>query len=738
MTGTINVIESETGSNVIQRNDKSVPASEVKHGTEDNNIMITTEIYASPDSDGTHTSDCHLKQEPNLDSETAIECAAVVKDSSGYENKDSDTNCDPSKPRKKTVSMIAPTTATVTATATGRVKSQTTKLVKETKHYLGAKSRTTGYRAACYKPSLETFQSVSFADYVRGVCLGVPIPGLVPDEPIFGDSDDDDDTSDSSSDCEDAKDNLNDNSSHQLNSKSDTSPFVPTVDDTPIPVTPIHDHDNSNNTLTKTNENNIKSEQPTRMTTRFQSRSKSTPTLIKEDQSSSVSLRNKRNTPNLDNPTYKLPDSLKLSDGIAKITPPEGWWSKRGIANDSTARGPRWQKNHPLGDMIIPSPIKQCLSGIGGVYEFTMMELPPISVADFRTKADIYRKRQLGKEVEEDESDACMDELARKFWKRLGPTMESSLYGADMEGTLFEGDHACGWNVDQLESCLQLLRADFTKPGNEELNESEHFKLPGVTSAYLYYGMWASVFAAHTEDMNLLSINYLHAGAPKYWYAIAAEDADRFESLMASQFSTSSSQCPQFLRHKRCLLSPNILNKAGISYTTQVQRAGDIIITFPGSYHFGFNTGFNCAESTNFAVPEWIPMGDMAKVCLCHPHSVRIDMNRFKSLLASYDSDMSVRRPYKPLSYSEWSKLQVKKQKRALYDQMKKNSIKSKISNSKEFKSESLPKSTTRPKSFVVEIMSVLPFRKAIDINNHPPQKKKKQRKNASKSEDDF
>lgn len=180
-------------------------------------------------------------------------------------------------------------------------------------------------------------------------------------------------------------------------------------------------------------------------------------------------------------------ESSCTKQGMAKVTLPPGF-STSSQELDTTARGSTWQKGTDLGDFMIQGPIKQCLSGIGGVYEYTLLDEKALPLYEFRDKADAYQKRQLGSVVTEKETmdDAYCDALAHKFWKRLGPTMESSMYGADMEGSLFSsGDDACGWNPGALESCLQLLSAD-----------TDGRSLPGVTTPYLYFGMWASVFCA--------------------------------------------------------------------------------------------------------------------------------------------------------------------------------------------------------------------------------------------------
>lgn len=66
-----------------------------------------------------------------------------------------------------------------------------------------------------------------------------------------------------------------------------------------------------------------------------------------------------------------------------------------------------------------------------------------------------------------------------------------------------------------------------------------------------------------------------------------------------------------------------------LSFLQITQEAGEIMITFPYGYHAGFNHGFNCAESTNFATPRWVEYGKRATQCSCSKDMVKISMDTF-------------------------------------------------------------------------------------------------------------
>ena len=105
--------------------------------------------------------------------------------------------------------------------------------------------------------------------------------------------------------------------------------------------------------------------------------------------------------------------------------------------------------------------------------------------------------------------------------------------------------------------------------------------IPGVTAPMLYFGTWRSMFALHTEDMDLYSINYMHEGHSKVWYGVPPAEAQRVVTVASSMFSDEERQCPQFLRHKNTLLSPRKLRAHDITVHRLVQNPGEFVITWP-------------------------------------------------------------------------------------------------------------------------------------------------------------
>ncbi|KAG0640393.1 JmjC domain, hydroxylase-domain-containing protein [Tuber brumale] len=347
-----------------------------------------------------------------------------------------------------------------------------------------------------------------------------------------------------------------------------------------------------------------------------------------------------------------------MQSGIVKVIPPKEWTDSLASLEDK------------LKDIRIKNPIIQHMAGVAGEYRQENIEkqrtynlpqwrqLCESSEHQPPAKRGERRKGQAIKEAPEREAEQAIaddeafdgfdfrihnaddytpercDELEKAYWRTL--TYSNPLYGADMPGSLFD-DSTTSWNVAKLENLLDCLGK----------------KLPGVNTAYLYLGMWRSTFAWHLEDVDLYSINYIHFGAPKQWYSISREDKPKFEQVMRGKFFSFSFQsapsltydrvvgiwpndskkCSQFLRHKNYLVSPSLLLGHGIKVNKLVHHQGEFVITFPFGYHSGYNLGYNCAESVNFATEAWLEYGRNAKKCECIKDSVWVDVDEIERKL---------------------------------------------------------------------------------------------------------
>jgi len=155
-----------------------------------------------------------------------------------------------------------------------------------------------------------------------------------------------------------------------------------------------------------------------------------------------------------------------------------------------------------------------------------------------------------------------------------------------------------GWNTNNLAESTFL----------HHINES----VAGVTRPMMYVGMMFSSFCWHVEDNYLYSINYIHEGKPKLWYGVPSIAAELFEKTMRQHLPDLFDRNPNLLHLLVTQLSPDILTKAGVPIYTTLQNSGQFVVTCPRSYHAGFNTGFNCAESVNFALENWLPFCKLA------------------------------------------------------------------------------------------------------------------------------
>ncbi|KAK2968171.1 hypothetical protein RJ640_018264 [Escallonia rubra] len=192
-----------------------------------------------------------------------------------------------------------------------------------------------------------------------------------------------------------------------------------------------------------------------------------------------------------------------------------------------------------------------------------------------------------------------VDQTSR-FPRQKGPNVNT-----EIEGT-------AGWKLSNSPWNLQVIARS---PGS--LTRFMPDDIPGVTSPMVYIGMLFSWFAWHVEDHELHSLNFLHTGSPKTWYAVPAAYAFSFEEVIRSQaYGGNIDRLDALTRlgEKTTLLSPEVLVSSGLPCCRLVQNPGEFVVTFPRSYHVGFSHGFSCGEAANFGTPKWLTVAKEAAV----------------------------------------------------------------------------------------------------------------------------
>ena len=133
--------------------------------------------------------------------------------------------------------------------------------------------------------------------------------------------------------------------------------------------------------------------------------------------------------------------------------------------------------------------------------------------------------------------------------------------------------------------------------------------MSGINIPWVYVGMKYSTFCWHFEDLMLPSVNFNHWGKPKLWYGVPESHREKFDRAVKEKCSLMFKKDPNILFDVITMISPAYLKSQGVKIMKTLQRPGEFIFTFPGSYHSGFSTGLNIGEAVNFATKTWIKYG---------------------------------------------------------------------------------------------------------------------------------
>ncbi|KAH9719676.1 transcription factor jumonji (JmjC) domain-containing protein [Citrus sinensis] len=235
------------------------------------------------------------------------------------------------------------------------------------------------------------------------------------------------------------------------------------------------------------------------------------------------------------------------------------------------------------------------------------------TVESFRRVADRAKKKRFRS------GSASRVQMEKKFWEIVegaagnvevmyGSDLDTSIYGSGFPRVCDHRPESVDANVWN-EYCNSPWNLNNLPKLKGSILRMVHHNITGVMVPWLYLGMLFSAFCWHFEDHCFYSMNYHHWGDPKCWYSVPGSEAGAFEKVMRSSLPDLFDAQPDLLFQLVTMLNPSVLVENGVPVYSVLQEPGNFVITFPRSYHAGFNFGLNCAEAVNFAPADWLPHG---------------------------------------------------------------------------------------------------------------------------------
>ncbi|CAG0879037.1 unnamed protein product [Darwinula stevensoni] len=238
----------------------------------------------------------------------------------------------------------------------------------------------------------------------------------------------------------------------------------------------------------------------------------------------------------------------------------------------------------PPGDWRCPKCVAREVSKPNEAFGFEQAQ-KEYTLATFGAMADQFKSDYFSMPVHM----VPPDVVEKEFWRVVSCIDEDVTveYGADLHTM----DHGSGFPTKNSKN-LQLPDKEYaTSPWN--LNN-----LPVLDG---------SVLGFINADISGMMVPWM--GEPKTWYGVPGGKAEVFEVAMRSCAPELFESQPDLLHQLVTTMNPNILMDKGVPIYHADQMAGEFVVTFPRSYHAGFNQGYNFAEAVNFCPPDWLGLG---------------------------------------------------------------------------------------------------------------------------------